>query len=47
MAVFYAMAVAAVLLLYRLLTTPWVRLPFMVLLALPLLSIVYGIALSL
>ena len=46
-AVFYAMALAVVLLLYRGVTTPWVRVPLLVLLALPLLSIAYGIALSL
>ena len=46
-AVFYAIALAAVLLLYRLVKTPWVRVPLLVLLALPLLSLVYGIWLSL
>jgi hypothetical protein len=46
-AVFYAMALAVVLLLYRFVTKPWVRVPLLVLLTLPLLSIVYGIALSL
>jgi glucan phosphoethanolaminetransferase (alkaline phosphatase superfamily) len=46
-AVFYAIALAAALLLYKCITTPWVRVPILVLLAMPLLSIAYGIALSL
>jgi hypothetical protein len=46
-AVVYAIALAAVLLLYRFVTTPWVRVPLLVLLAMPLLSIAYGVALSL
>jgi len=46
-AVFYAVALAAVLLIYRSAKTRWVRLPLLLLLTLPALSIIYGIALSL
>jgi hypothetical protein len=46
-AVVYAMALAAVLLLYRFVKTSRLRVPLLVLLALPLFSIVYGIGLSL
>ena len=46
-AFFFAIAFAAVLLLYHYCKTPWVRIPMLVLLAVPPLSIVYGIALSL
>ena len=46
-AVVYAIALAVVLLLYHFVKTPWVRVPMLILLALPALSIVYGISLSL
>ena len=46
-AVLYAILLAIVLAVYRFAKTPWVRIPMLVLLALPLLSILYGIALSL
>ena len=46
-AVFFAIALALVLLLYRFVKTPWLRVPLLVVLALPLLSIAYGIGLSL
>lgn len=45
-AVIYAVALAAVLLLYRLVKATWVRAAMLVLLALPALSIGYGIWLS-
>ena len=45
-AICYAIALAAVLLLYHFAKTLWVRVPMLVLLTLPLLSIVYGIWLS-
>lgn len=46
-AVIYALALAGVLLLYRFVTTLWVRVVLLVLLAMPLFSIAYGIAASL
>lgn len=46
-AVFYAIALAVVLALYHFVKTPWVRVPLLVVLSLPALSIVYGIWLSL
>ncbi|MEP7348423.1 MAG: hypothetical protein ABI668_00565 [Sphingorhabdus sp.] len=46
-AVFYALALAVVLLLYHFVKTPWVRVPMVILLALPRVSIAYGISLSL
>jgi glucan phosphoethanolaminetransferase (alkaline phosphatase superfamily) len=46
-AVVYAIALAMVLLLYRFVKTLWPRVPLLVVLALPLLSIVYGIGVSL
>ena len=46
-AVVYAIALAMVLLLYRFVKTLWLRVPLLVVLALPLLSIVYGIGVSL
>ena len=46
-AVFYAVALALVLILYQFATTPWVRVPLLVVLALPALSVVYGMWLSL
>lgn len=45
-AIMYAIAMAGILLAYRLFKTPWVRIPMLVLLTLPCLSIVYDIALS-
>jgi hypothetical protein len=46
-AVFYALVLGAVLLTYHFVRTSWVRVPLLVLLGLPLLSIVYTMALSL
>jgi hypothetical protein len=46
-AVIYAIALAAVLALYHFVKTPWVRVPMLVLLGLPVISILYGISLSL
>jgi|GEM_PF-5379170 hypothetical protein len=41
-AVFYAIALAVVLLLYHFVKTPWVRVPMLVVLTLPIVLIVYG-----
>lgn len=46
-ALFYAIALAAVLLLYRFVHRRGVRIALLVILTLPLLSILYGISLSL
>lgn len=46
-AVFYAIAFGIVVLIYRVVGTSWVRVPMLILLALPALSILYGISLSL
>jgi hypothetical protein len=46
-AVVFAISLTAVLLLYRFCKTPWVRVPLLVLLALPALSVLYGISLTL
>lgn len=46
-AVFYAIGLALALLLYRFVKTPWVRMPVLALLTVPMLLIVYGIWLSL
>ena len=46
-AFFFAIAFAAVLLIYHFGKAPWVRVPMLALLILPLLSIVYGVSLSL
>lgn len=46
-AVVYALALAVVLLVYHFVKTPWVRVPLLVVLTLPGLSILYGIYLSL
>ena len=46
-ALFFAIALAAVLLLYHFFKTLWVRGPMLVVLTLPLLTIVYGIFRSL
>ena len=46
-AVVYAIALAVVLALYLFVKTPLLRVPMLVLLALPFFSIVYGISLSL
>ncbi len=45
-AVLYAIALAATLLIYHFARTPWIRIPMLILLLLPALSIVYGIWLS-
>lgn len=45
-AVFFAIALAIVLLLYRVVKTNWVRGPLLAIMALPVLSIGYGIWLS-
>lgn len=45
-AVVFAIALAVVLLLYRVVKTRWVRVPLLALMAVPLLSIGYGIWLS-
>lgn len=46
-AVFYGIALTVVVLLYHFVKTSWVRMPMLVLLALPMVSIAYGISLSL
>lgn len=46
-AVVYAIALAGVLALYHFVKTPWVRVPLLVVLGLPVVSILYGISLSL
>ena len=45
-ATLYAIALAVVLLLYRLVKTPWVQVPLLIVLTVPLLSILYGVWLS-
>jgi hypothetical protein len=45
-AVLYAIVLAAALLIYHFARTPWIRIPMLILLLLPALSIVYGIWLS-
>jgi hypothetical protein len=44
-AVFFGIALALMLLLYRVAKTDWIRTPILIVLAVPLLSIVYGIIL--
>ena len=46
-AVVYAIVLAAVLLLYRFVKMPSVRIPLLIVLALPAISILYGLSLSL
>ncbi len=46
-AVAYLIALAVVLGLYALVKAKWVRIPLLAILALPLVSILYGISLSL
>ena len=42
-AIFYAVCLAVVLLLYHFINTPWVRIPMLALLTLPLFIIAYGV----
>lgn len=45
-AVIFAVLLAGALLLYHFVATPWVRVPVLIVLALPILSMLYGVWLS-
>ena len=45
-AVVYALALAIVFVIYHFAKTPWVRVPMLVLLALPIILVVHGLSLS-